>query len=76
MSSKEIEISITVGKEKSKLNTRDFSGNNLTNEPNNMESKFNSRVPSLYGNSNVQLTTSGQRSNPNKSNAKSLENLR
>ena len=70
MSSKEIEISITVGKEKSKLNTRDFSGNNLTNEPNNMESKFNSRVPSLYGNSN------GLRSNPNKSTAKSLENLR
>ena len=52
MSSKEIEISITVGKEKSKLNTREFDTTNIKNNGNAMESKFDSRVPSLYGNSN------------------------
>ena len=40
-----------MGKEKSKLNTREFD-NNIENSGNAMESKFNSRVPSLYGNSN------------------------
>jgi hypothetical protein len=52
VSNQEIEVKITVGKEKSKLNTREFSVNNLNNCASKMESKFNSRVPSLYGNSN------------------------